>query len=102
MTALQDGLDGRSRTEQYEWRAFPREGPRPEAHAYRTDQLGAAVLMLTPWCEEGSPFPLRHDRHSVCSGPAAPDGRISCCVRCVSRWNAAVLEAANAATEVAR
>jgi hypothetical protein len=102
MTALQGGPAVRSRTADYEWRAFPREEPRPEAHAYRTDQLDSAVLLLTPWCEEGSPFPLGHDRHSVRSGPAAANGRIACCVRCVSRWNAAVLEAANATTEVAR
>lgn len=98
MTALQDGPAVRSRTEDYQWRAFPEW----QTHAYRSDQLAAAVLMLTPWCEEGSPFPLRHDRPSIRGGPAAPDGRISCCVRCVSRWNAAVLEAANATTEVAR
>jgi hypothetical protein len=92
MTARQDGRAVRSRTEDYEWRGFAQW----ETHAYRSDQLAASTLMLTPWCEEGSPFPLRHDRPSLTGCPATTDGRITCCVRCVARWNTAVLEAAKA------
>jgi hypothetical protein len=100
MTARHDGATGRCRTDNYEWRPFPCDEARSyrEAHAYNLVQLGAAgVILLTPWCEEGSPHPLRHDRPSVGGLISAPGVQVPCCVRCRHRWSAAVLEAQQAA-----
>lgn len=102
MTALQDDPAVRSRTEDYEWRTFPRGGERAEAHAYPRVQLGTTAFFLTPWCEEGSPVPLRHDQPAIGSSAVDAGGRIAYCESCTIRWNVAVLEAANATARTAR
>jgi hypothetical protein len=103
MTAPHAGAAVHCRTEDYEWRPFPCDEARSyrEAHAYNVVQVSTTgVILLTPWCEEGSPHPLRHDRPSVGGPISDPRVRVPCCVRCRHRWNAAVLEAQQA--EVAR
>lgn len=94
MNAPQNGSVGRCRTADYCWREFPlgEESFYRQAHAYRIDQFAGHVLLLTPWCEEGSLHALRHDRPSVGAEIAHPAARIPRCVRCCHRWNAAVLE----------
>jgi hypothetical protein len=81
-----------SRAQRYEWRRFV-DGL---VHCYRRDQLpGLWPYLLTPWCEEGQRFPLRHDRDSLSRGRVQPrpDEICDCCGH---RLRAANMEARRA------
>ncbi|WP_143051001.1 hypothetical protein [Amycolatopsis pretoriensis] len=82
-----------SRAEAYEWRWFI-DG----LHCYRLDQLADYdVYLLTPWCEEGQRFPLRHDRDSVGRGRVPSPNWAAACRKCGHRQRSANMEARRAA-----
>ncbi len=82
-----------SQAANYEWRTFLGV----EAHLYRRSQLAAAwPPMLTPWCEETRPVPLRHELAGISSTRLPAPTSATSCVECGHLLRAANREALRA------